>query len=133
MNGKPILVVDFDGTIHSYTSGWKSADVVSDPPVPGALRWLWQAMAHWDVNIYSSRSKAPEGIEAMEAWLREHAKKEFGVNVAEMFMSRLTFPVQKPAAFLTIDDRTVCFQGKWDELDPVELLKFRPWNKRDGQ
>lgn len=28
---KPILAVDFDGTLHSYTSGWKGADVVADP------------------------------------------------------------------------------------------------------
>lgn len=28
---KPILAVDFDGTLHAYTSGWKGADIVSDP------------------------------------------------------------------------------------------------------
>lgn len=32
---KQTVVFDFDGVIHSYTSGWKGATVIPDPPVPG--------------------------------------------------------------------------------------------------
>lgn len=128
---KPILCVDFDGVIHSYTSGWKGADVVSDPPVKGALRWLWKATEWWDVNIYSSRTKQPGGVDAMRTWLLNFAIHEWGdVDFANQFLAALTFPEQKPAAFLTIDDRAVCFEGDWGELDPYELTQFRPWNKR---
>ena len=63
--GKPILCLDFDGVIHSYTSGWKGADVIPDPPVDGALDFLERASAHFDVQIFSSRSNQPGGIEAM--------------------------------------------------------------------
>ena len=34
---KPIVVLDFDGVIHSYKSGWKGADVIPDEPVPGPV------------------------------------------------------------------------------------------------
>ena len=32
---KGTIVFDFDGVIHSYTSGWKGENVIPDPPVPG--------------------------------------------------------------------------------------------------
>ena len=53
---KPTLVLDFDGVIHSYTSGWKGADVIPDPPVDGAIAFMLGALLHFDVVIFSSRS-----------------------------------------------------------------------------
>ena len=35
MSYKPTVVFDLDGVIHSYTSGWKGASEIPDPPVPG--------------------------------------------------------------------------------------------------
>ena len=35
MDYKPTVVFDFDGVIHSYTSGWKGVAEIPDPPVPG--------------------------------------------------------------------------------------------------
>lgn len=119
---KPILCVDFDGVLHSYTSGWQGADVVTDPPVPGAARFLIEASKHFRVCIYSSRSKDPGGIAAMQKWLIKN------MGYPECF-AELEFPTQKPAAFLTIDDRAICFEGTFPE-DVADLLKFQPWNKR---
>lgn len=129
---KPILCVDFDGVIHSYMSKWTDAATISDPPVPGALRWLWKATEWFEVCIYSSRSKDPKGIEAMKAWLLDNAVVEFerGGDFPATFVSAMTFSAEKPAAFLTIDDRAYCFEGDWSEIDPADLLNFKPWNKR---
>lgn len=127
---KPILCVDFDGVIHSYTTPWRSADVIPDPPVPGALRWLWKATDWFSVCVYSSRSKSPEGRNAMAAWLAVHALNEFDDEIAKNLCEKIIFSHEKPAAFLTIDDRAYCFEGDWSKLDPAELLNFKPWNKR---
>ena len=69
---KPILCLDFDGVIHSFSSGWKGADVIPDPPVPGAIEFICDALAHFDVAIYSSRSGQAGGIDAMGEWLHHH-------------------------------------------------------------
>jgi len=140
MRTKPILCVDFDGVIHSYTSGWKGATVIPDPPTQGALRWLWKATEWFNVQIYSSRSKDPEARLAMGRWMIEHSKIEFGAD-HPMAMSDddgdagPVYPIgiayEKPAAFLTIDDRAICFEGDWSEIEPADLLNFKPWNKRD--
>ena len=50
------ICVDFDGVIHSYTSGWKGIDVIPDPPVEGAIEALHIYCQHFNVNIYSARS-----------------------------------------------------------------------------
>lgn len=135
MDRKPILCVDFDGVIHAYTSPWTNAATISDGPVPGALRWLWDACQHFTVMIYSSRSKELPGIQAMRVWLRDHSEREFGADHAMATHEGrgahpIRFAYEKPAAFLTIDDRALCFQGTWIDLDPVALLTFKPWNKR---
>jgi hypothetical protein len=133
MDKKPILCVDFDGVISDYSSGWKGADVIPDPPVLGAIAWLWKATKYWDVCIYSSRSSQEDGIDAMREWLRHYAFLEFGSrDAADMLIAALAFPTQKPAAFLTIDDRAVCFHGNFDTIDPEELLNFKPWNRREA-
>ena len=130
---KPILCVDFDGVIHSYASGWKGEAVVSDPPVKGAVEWLWRATEFWTVQVYSSRSKSEGGRLAMFNKLIEWSRAALGPDHA-MSQPSDEYPIgfanEKPSAFLTIDDRAICFDGDWNALDPQELLKFKPWNKK---
>jgi len=127
---KPILCVDFDGVIHSYSSGWQGADFVGDPIVPGAIAFLLGALQHFDVCIYSSRSSQKGGVPAMKAYLRKEAGQCWYESPAGPGLEDIRFPVDKPPAFLTIDDRAICFDGDWASLQPAELLKFKPWNKR---
>lgn len=118
---RKIICVDFDGVLHSYTSGWRGEEVVADPPVPGAMQWLaaMQNDLSLQVVIYSSRSKVEAGVIAMRGWLREHGT-EHGVIV-----DGLEFPTQKPSAFLTIDDRSICFTGVFPSLG--EIHDFKSW------
>lgn len=128
---KPILCLDFDGVLHSYISGWKGADVVADPPVDGAIRFLTDASEKFEIHIYSSRSHQPGGIAAMHEYLAKHIRK-YWVDLpesAEKLISRLKFPSEKPPAMITLDDRGLLFDGEFPDID--ELLWFKPWNKRE--
>jgi hypothetical protein len=117
------LCVDFDGVIHSYSSGWKGATEITDPPIEGAFTWLEELTRHFKVCIYSSRSSQLEGIKAMQAWFKKHAGEVLWVDMLE-------FPTQKPAAYLTIDDRAICFKGPGTYPSVNEILEFKPWFKK---
>lgn len=121
---KLILCLDFDGVCHSYTSGWKGAAVIPDPPVEGMWNFLESAFHKFELHIFSSRSNQPGGIEAMKDWFIKHSHSGFQLDIACKW---LHFDTEKLPAFLTIDDRAMLFTGIWP--DPEELLKFKPWNK----
>ena len=126
---KPILVLDFDGVLHSYTSGWKGADVIPDPPVAGAMQFVADALEHFQVAILSSRSHQPGGREAMQTWLASHFRAVFGASEETAGrLARIDWPTEKPAAMITIDDRALTFDGTWPRIE--DLLAFQPWNKR---
>lgn len=122
MTGKPILCLDFDGVLHSYTSGWKGADVIPDPPVPGAAEALEDYFEHFEVHVFSSRSCQGGGIKAMMEW----CALEFGHELAR----QLHWPTEKPPAMIGIDDRVVTFTGHWPA--GADLRNFKPWNKGGG-
>lgn len=127
---KPILCLDFDGTIHSYSSGWKGAAVIPDPPVPGAIAFLYEAIMHFDVQIYSSRSHQAGGIEAMMDWIAEWERAWIATQELRprtSLLLNISFPVSKPSAFVTIDDRAITFTGEWPDMET--LRTFKPWNK----
>jgi hypothetical protein len=118
---KKTIVVDFDGVLHSYASGWKGATVVTDAPVEGALDWLAAAVERFDVAIYSSRSREKGGIEAMRDWLARE-------GLAERVLDQLKFPRTKVPAHVYIDDRGWRFEGTFPALDVLDELE--PWFKR---
>lgn len=131
----PILCLDFDGVLHSYTSGWQGAAVIPDPPVPGAIAFLYEAIRYFEVHIYSSRSHQDGGIEAMQNWLLEHEaawraqQDRAGQPLPKTsLILNIKWPTEKPAAFLTIDDRALTFHGTWPAM--TTLIGFKPWNKR---
>ena len=129
-SGKPILCLDFDGVLHSYTSGWKGASVVPDPPVPGAIAFLREAVKHFRVLIFSSRSHQEGGGYAMRSWLGRHIMAEEPDIIMHdpPWFAAIEWPTEKPAALVTLDDRALTFIGTWPDMD--SLLTFTPWNKK---
>jgi hypothetical protein len=126
-NKKPILCLDFDGVIHSYSSGWQGADVISDPPVDGAIGFMLAALKHFDIVIFSSRSSQRGGLAAMQCWLRKHAGAAWYESLDGLGIEAVRFVTEKPPALVTIDDRALTFDGTWPSIE--SLKSFKPWNK----
>lgn len=146
---KPILCLDFDGVIHSYSSGWKGAAEIPDPPVPGAMEAILGYLAEgFEVAIFSSRSKSFWGRIEMRAWLRRHLREHFwkidlehpeapwtGLDTDELHDSsargvvkKIKWPWFKPPALITIDDRAICFDGTFPSAESIRA--FKPWNRK---
>lgn len=126
MNNLPILCLDFDGVIHKYDSPWAGPDKILDGVTEGFFDWLEEAVSYFTIVVYSSRSSDLKGIAAMEAWLIREWLAEHRVGLPPF----VEFAHIKPMAFLQIDDRALTFEGDWNEFPPVQLRKFKPWNKR---
>ena len=128
---KPLLVLDFDGVIHGYASGWKGPGVILDSPVPGAADFIEAASAHFTISVFSSRSKSLRGRWAMKRYMRAllgDRTPADAFHTGDFLHEEIRYPWFKPAAFLTIDDRALTFTGEWPEMET--LKSFRPWNKR---
>lgn len=133
MTYRPILCLDFDGVIHSYSSGWKGAGNCPDAPVEGTLAFLIEATKHFRVAVYSSRSKSFAGRRAMKRYFREHFEMPLTFSPdhnVDWLHEAIEWPWFKPSAFVSIDDRALTFTGKWSDFAPADLLAFKPWNKR---
>ena len=112
---KQTVVFDFDGVIHSYTSGWKGATIIPDPPVPGIKEAIEKIRQLYHVVVVSSRCSSSEGVAAIMDYLKAN-----DIVVDDVVM-------EKPPAVVYIDDRAIRFNG-----DPSDLLNqivsFKPWN-----
>ena len=113
---KKTIAIDFDGVIHSYSSGW-TGPVPTDPPVDGALDFIhFLEEKGYEVVIFSSRAKTKEGVVGTEKWLSEHN------------FPKLKVCHKKPEALLYIDDRGFRFTGVWDDLKEfIDNTSFRSW------
>jgi hypothetical protein len=117
--GKPILCLDFDGVIHRYSKGWQDGEIY-DPPVEGFKEWAEQACDYFRLVVYSSRSKQLDGIDDMREWMEKY----------DIPTAWFEFAAEKPAAFLTIDDRALTFTGDWGDYPMKWLQNFKPWNMK---
>lgn len=113
------VVIDFDGVLHNYQK-WDGIDVINDGPIKKCLDAATDYLdTKLTVNIFSSRSREPEGIAAIKK-----ALIDWGY---ERLAREALFPDHKVPAMVYIDDRGLTCNGS---LPDAELVKtFVPWNK----
>lgn len=101
------VAFDFDGVIHSYTSGWKDYGVIPDKPVKGIKKVLKSLYKRgYSIVVMSSRASTIEGRLAIRDYLEKNGVLKYIHSIT----------CEKPAAFVTIDDRCICFDGNVDNL-----------------
>lgn len=115
--GRKILLLDFDGVLHRYRRGWSGPGNIDDVPVDGAQDFVLEAMKHFRVMVYSSRTYYENGLSAMKVWMSNWGFPE------------VEFPTEKPPAYVTIDDRAIQFKGVWPDIG--SLINFKPWYGQD--
>ena len=125
------VAVDFDGVLHSYTSPWINAHTIPDPPVDGAIEWLWETIQKFDVVIFTTRAKTWRGRWAVRRWLRRQAgldrwEHEWGRGLMDAVVSHEKLP-----ALVYIDDRGWRFDGS-NFPTAQQIHAARPWNKLPG-
>lgn len=121
------ICVDFDGVLHSYTSGWQGASVIPDGPVPGAIEWLTKLTEEFDVAVCSARARRPWGWWAVRGWLRRQLIEHWGdTTTAWDAIDAIKVSPVKPAAIVYVDDRAWRFDGQHFPT-PEELRAHRPW------
>lgn len=112
---KPTVVMDFDGVIHSYKSGWQGQEVIPDPAVPGIREVINELRAkEYRVVVVSTRCSTDGGIRAVRAYLAEN-----GIEVDDVCK-------EKPPAVCYIDDRAICFRGYVGDL-VSQVVNFKSW------
>lgn len=112
--------IDFDGVLHSYTSGWMGETLIPDAPTEGAQDFVARVIRlGFTPIVASTRAKTPIAREAMAIWLGREGFPE--VQIAE----------GKPPASFYLDDRGLRFEGpgKWPTDEEI-LAACVPWNKR---
>jgi hypothetical protein len=97
------VCLDFDGVIHSYTSGWCGESIIPDAPIHGTRAAIERLRKRYRIVVHSARCCSEEGCEAIAAWL-----KKYEIEVDEVCR-------HKPPATVYLDDRAVPFKGDWDE------------------
>jgi hypothetical protein len=111
---KQNVIFDFDGVIHSYTSGWQGATNIPDEPVKGIDYAIKEIRQEYRVIVVSTRCYQEGGIEAIKEYLAKH-----NIEVDDV-------TGEKPPAIVTIDDRAIAFDGNAYGLI-YKIRRFMPW------
>jgi hypothetical protein len=121
MEGKPTVLVDFDGPIHRYSKGWADGSIYDSPTV-GAFDALRVLSRHYSVVIFTTRATGNGLGDSIRTWFELYGLEP------ELIADLEITNVKKPALF-QVDDRAIRFNN-WTQamLDIVEHYGEVPGN-----
>jgi hypothetical protein len=118
------VAIDFDGVISQY-DGWKGCGVFGElmPDVKEAIVALKNAGKK--IIIYTTRGET----EQIAEYLAKHCIPYDHINHNPQNFGHMN--PGKPIADVYIDDRAICFTGRWTSDLVQQIIDFKPWYKKD--
>lgn len=111
MRYKPTIQIDLDGVLNTYRGDYDENFI---PPIKeGAKDFLEKMYAKYKLVLFSTRN-----TEMAAKWLQDNGIQEYFSDVTNV----------KTSAYITVDDRCVCFRGNYDSLI-CEIDNFKVWYK----
>ena len=118
---RPILLLDFNGTIHAYSRGYQDKGEFYDPPTDGFKAWATEAQKEFRLVIWPARAKTPSELQRVHKWMRKH-----GLGGLDYDLTTST-PI---GVKCKIDDRALHFTGTWADFPMERLRNFQTWSGR---
>lgn len=117
---KKTICIDFDGVIHDYSKGWQGEDVFGQMIPNADIGTSVLKQKGWTVIIFTTRKKTDK----LEQWLKEH-------NIVYDYINenpnQPDYTSGKIIADVYLDDRGICFRGRWDQWLLRDVIDFEPW------
>jgi hypothetical protein len=117
---RPLLLLDFNGTVHRYGRGWQDG-VYYDVPTDGFKDWAEEAAQEFRLTLFPARAKTHGDIQRVRKWLRQHKLGHIAFDVVT------SVPI---GPRLKIDDRALTFTGNWADFPMQRLRDFKTWSGR---
>lgn len=108
---KKKILLDLDGVLNSYKGDFEPFYIPSVKDE--AVEFLKKLSSEYEVKLFTVRDKM---LTAM--WIIENNLQEYISGVTNV----------KEAAWLIVDDRCICFDGKYDKL-LNDINSFKVWYK----
>ena len=108
---KKTLFIDLDGVLNEYNGKFDEKYI---PPIKnGAYKFLKNLSENFEIKIFTTRNRL-----LTSKWLIENDLDKFVTDITNV----------KDAAFLHIDDRCICFGGKFEDTI-LQVNNFKPYWK----
>lgn len=119
---KKTICMDFDGVLHDYSKGWQGEDEFGQMIPNADIATSVLKKKGWCIIIFTTRKKTKK----LEEWLKEH-------NISYDYINENpNQPEQssgKIIADVYLDDRGICFRGRWDDWLLNDIMNFEPWQE----
>ena len=120
---KKTICIDFDGVIHDYSNGFQGEDVFGGMIPNANIGTSVLKEKGWTIIIFTTRKKT----EKLKKWLEDNKITYDYINENPEQPERTS---GKVISDVYLDDRGICFNGRWDQWLIREIADFEPWQKR---